>query len=156
MTEAKQLTVFYNGSCPFCAREITFYRRRRGAGRVSWIDISGYSTEELLPGLSRTEARLCIHLLYADGTLVSGVEALTGVWSALPGFRLWGRFFQVVTSTPSHQLPPGYVEDGGRVQVKDDSARGAVKRKFLLEGIMRLPPRSIKMRLPSAIRTRAR
>ena len=106
MTEAKQLTVFYFGRCPFCAREISFYKRRRGAERVAWVDVGGLASDEIVPGLTAIEAGVCIHLQYPDGTLVSGEEALVGIWAALPSFRLWGKVFEVITSTRSRDLGP--------------------------------------------------
>ena len=96
-TGAKKLAVFYNGACPFCAREITFYRRRKGADSVSWVDVRHLAAEdEVAPGLSKKEAHVCLHVRYADGTLVSGAEAYAGLWLSLPGFRLWGRFFEKI------------------------------------------------------------
>ena len=53
---APALTVFYDGSCPLCRREIDFYRRRRGAARIDWLDISGLPEGEVAPGLSRCAA----------------------------------------------------------------------------------------------------
>ena len=37
MGDARPLTVFYDGACPLCDREISFYKRRRGAEGVRWI-----------------------------------------------------------------------------------------------------------------------
>lgn len=33
-----KLTVYYDGACPLCRREIEFYRRRRGADAIEWVD----------------------------------------------------------------------------------------------------------------------
>ncbi|MEC8852758.1 MAG: DCC1-like thiol-disulfide oxidoreductase family protein, partial [Pseudomonadota bacterium] len=40
------LTIFYDGGCPLCAREIAFYRRRAGAGRLDWIDVAAWGAED--------------------------------------------------------------------------------------------------------------
>ena len=53
---AAALTVFYDGACPLCRREIAFYRRRRGAARIRWLDISRAPEGEVAPGLSRCAA----------------------------------------------------------------------------------------------------
>jgi demethoxyubiquinone hydroxylase (CLK1/Coq7/Cat5 family) len=95
MTSVKQLTVFYDGACPLCDREISFYRRRKGADGVSWVDVSRSPEEEVAPGLSKEQALARFHVLNADGTVTSGGAAFAGLWAVLPGFRLLGRLFQV-------------------------------------------------------------
>ena len=94
MAKAEKLTVFYDGACPLCDREISFYRGRRGAENVSWVDVSGASDGDVAPGLAKDEALARFHVMQPDGTLVSGGRAFAELWAALPGFQLWGRFFR--------------------------------------------------------------
>ena len=89
------VTVFYDGACPLCATEIDFYRRRRGAERVAWVDASAGSDSILAPGLTRTEALRRFHVRDASGQWVSGGRAFAVLWSALPTFSWLGRLFQV-------------------------------------------------------------
>jgi predicted DCC family thiol-disulfide oxidoreductase YuxK len=93
MAKAEKLTVFYDGACPLCEREISFYRCRQGADEVSWVDVSGTSSDEVAPGLSRDQALARFHVRHPDGTLASGGQAFADLWSILPGFRPWGRLF---------------------------------------------------------------
>ena len=92
-----RLTVFFDGSCPLCVREIGFYRRRRGADAIDWIDVSAHAAEtpagalRAAPGLSRCEAMARFHVMDAGGALVSGGEAFARLWFALPAFRPAGR-----------------------------------------------------------------
>jgi predicted DCC family thiol-disulfide oxidoreductase YuxK len=94
MAKAEKLTVFYDGACPLCELEISFYRRRQGADEVSWVDVSGTSIDEVAPGLSRDKALARFHVMHPDGTLVSGGRAFADLWSILPGFRPWGRLLR--------------------------------------------------------------
>lgn len=87
---ATKLTVFYDGACPLCAREIAFYRRRAGGDQVCWLDVSA-TGKEIPASLSREEALARFHVLTPEGELLSGGEAFTRLWSALPAFRLFGR-----------------------------------------------------------------
>jgi predicted DCC family thiol-disulfide oxidoreductase YuxK len=89
------VTVFYDGACPLCATEIGFYRRRRGAERVAWVDATACSNAILAPGLTRTEALRRFHVRDASGQRVSGGRAFAVLWSALPTFSWLGRLFQV-------------------------------------------------------------
>ena len=94
MTRPEKLTVFYDGACPLCDREISFYRSRRGAENVSWVDVSGASEGNVVPGLSKDQALARFHVMEPNGTLVSGGRAFAELWAALPGFRTWGRLFR--------------------------------------------------------------
>jgi predicted DCC family thiol-disulfide oxidoreductase YuxK len=94
MADPQNLTVFYDGSCPLCAREIGFYRRRKGAERIDWRDISCSGEQEVAPGLSKDIALARFHVRSADGHLASGGEAFARLWTALPPFRLAGCILQ--------------------------------------------------------------
>jgi predicted DCC family thiol-disulfide oxidoreductase YuxK len=87
-------TVFYDGACPLCEREISFYKRRKGSNGVTWIDVSSSVDDEIAPGLNREQALARFHVINAAGKPVSGGEAFACLWAALPGFRHLGRLFQ--------------------------------------------------------------
>ncbi|MBO6783024.1 MAG: DUF393 domain-containing protein [Alphaproteobacteria bacterium] len=89
--QADPVTVFYDGSCPLCSREITFYRRRRGGGEIAWVDVSACQDSQLPGELTRQSALARFHVQTEDGHLVSGAAAFAALWNALPSFRLAGR-----------------------------------------------------------------
>lgn len=97
-------SVFYDGACPVCRREIAHYRSRPGADAIAWIDVSSCGAEALGPDLTREAALARMHLRGADGRLVSGARAFALLWSSLPGFRLLGR---IVGSPPVAPLAEG-------------------------------------------------
>ncbi|MEO1135116.1 MAG: DUF393 domain-containing protein [Pseudomonadota bacterium] len=86
MKTTPSLTVFYDGACPLCAREIAFYQRRAGAQFVEWRDISG-AEGDVAPGLSCDAAMARFHVRTGDGELHSGAPAFVHLWSRLPAFR---------------------------------------------------------------------
>lgn len=85
-------TLYYDGACPVCSREIAMYRRQAGAEAVGWVDVSRCDTEALGPGLTREAALARLHLRQPDGRLVSGAAAFTGLWQQLPRWQRWGRW----------------------------------------------------------------
>lgn len=89
------LTVFYDGACPLCSREIAFYRRRRGAATVAWIDIAQTGAGEVIPGLSRDQALARFHVVETNGKLLSGGAAFSRLWQEFPVFRPLGLLLQV-------------------------------------------------------------
>lgn len=91
---AKTVTVFYDGACPLCAREIGFYRKRTNAEAVDWVDVSQSAGDTVAPGLSKADAMARFHVIGADGTLVSGGDAFRELWRVLPAFRIWSRLFR--------------------------------------------------------------
>jgi predicted DCC family thiol-disulfide oxidoreductase YuxK len=90
---AAPLTVFFDGGCPLCSREIAFYRARRGADRLHWVDVSECGSEWVAPDLTLEAARRRFHVMHADGRVVSGARAFADLWSDLPAFALLGRLF---------------------------------------------------------------
>jgi predicted DCC family thiol-disulfide oxidoreductase YuxK len=86
-------TLYYDGACPICAREVAMYRRQPGADGVCWVDVARCDTSALGPGLTRDAALARLHLRWPDGSLVSGAAAFTGLWQALPRWSWLGRLF---------------------------------------------------------------
>jgi predicted DCC family thiol-disulfide oxidoreductase YuxK len=46
-----RLTLFYDGLCPLCSREIAHYRRRMPEGAADFIDITDPTFDALSHGL---------------------------------------------------------------------------------------------------------
>lgn len=87
----KSSTVYFDGGCPVCSREIAMYQRQPGADGVRWVDVAHCEASELGSGLSRHAAMSRLHLRYADGHLVSGAAAFTALWRSLPRWAWLGR-----------------------------------------------------------------
>ena len=90
MQLSEKLTVFFDGSCPLCRREIDFYKTLDVADSIYWADISQELQSEVVPGLSKCDAMRRFHVMTQDGTLVSGAEGFVALWSALPRFQFLG------------------------------------------------------------------
>lgn len=78
------VTVYYDGACPLCSREIGVYRGLRGADRVCWVDVQSADRAALGEDLTREEALARFHVRGADGSLVSGGAAFVRLWNSLP------------------------------------------------------------------------
>jgi 3-demethoxyubiquinol 3-hydroxylase len=86
-----QLTVYFDGACPVCSREIDHYRRQPGAEACAWIDASSCTDDALGHGLTRDAALKRFHVRRADGTLIDGMRGFAALWQALPGSAWLGR-----------------------------------------------------------------
>ena len=83
------LTVYYDGACPLCRREINLYRKMNGAEDISWAKAD---TDELGPGLTPQLAQKRFHVRTGDGQLKSGSAAFAKLWIAIPSLSWLGIF----------------------------------------------------------------
>lgn len=80
------LTVWFDGACPLCTREIALMRRLDRAGRIEFIDVAQPNAScPIDPALllARFHAR-------EDGVLLSGAAAFAAMWRAIPLLRPLG------------------------------------------------------------------
>jgi len=91
----KKLTVFFDGACPLCRREIGFYRKIDSQEKIDWRDISNTTDERELP-LPQDALMARFHVQREDGRVLSGARAFIELWKNLPGWRWIG----ILASTP--------------------------------------------------------
>jgi predicted DCC family thiol-disulfide oxidoreductase YuxK len=84
-------TVYYDGACPICRREIGYYQSRAEAGDVRFVDAATCEASLLGPELDRAAALKRMHIRTADGSLISGAAAFAELWQRVPGWRLAGK-----------------------------------------------------------------
>lgn len=83
------LTVFYDGACPLCRREISAYRKLQplqSHAPVCFNDVS-HSSVPLPEGTSREQLLARFHVQDGNGQLLSGAQAFLALWAVLPGWR---------------------------------------------------------------------
>jgi predicted DCC family thiol-disulfide oxidoreductase YuxK len=85
--EAQKISVFYDGLCIICSREIDHYRKSRGADRVNFVDICNPSFDPVANGLDPFAVHKVMHVRRVDGTLATEVDAFIEIWKTLPGYR---------------------------------------------------------------------
>jgi len=107
-SETPPLTVYFDGDCPVCSREIAMYRRQAGASAIAWVDAAACPAPTLGEGLSREHALARLHVRTADGQLASGARAFTMLWQQIPRVALLGRLL-------SHRPLLAILEAGYRV-----------------------------------------
>lgn len=81
-----RLTVWYDGACPLCLREIGLMRRLDRAKRIAFIDATKPDASCPL------DRQLMLTRLHAceDGRLLSGAAAFAAMWRAIPVLRPLG------------------------------------------------------------------
>jgi predicted DCC family thiol-disulfide oxidoreductase YuxK len=81
------VTVWFDGSCPLCSREIALMRRLDRAQAVRFIDIG--APDAVCP-IERTAMLERFRAQEADGPLLSGAAAFAALWRAIPVLRPLG------------------------------------------------------------------
>ena len=89
-TAEPPVTVWYDGACPLCVREIALFRRLDRRGAIAFVDVAG---DGACP-LDRETLLARFHAREAGGPMVSGAAAFAAMWRAIPALRPLGRLAQ--------------------------------------------------------------
>lgn len=84
--DAPPLTVWYDGACPLCRREIGLYRGLPSTTPICFADVSD-ATQPLPHGRTREQMLARFHVRGPDGQMRSGARAFLALWATLPGWR---------------------------------------------------------------------
>ncbi len=85
------LTVYFDGECPICRREIDLMKLVNRKERLQFIDFSVSSYHSLDHELSTCDLGKVIHARWSDGTIITGVEVFREMWEAI-GLGFLARF----------------------------------------------------------------
>jgi predicted DCC family thiol-disulfide oxidoreductase YuxK len=91
-----RLTLFYDGACPLCSREIAHYRRRAaGDPAIDFLDITDPSFDAAAHGLDPGRVHRLMHVKVGEEVRV-GLDAFLAVWDAVPGYRWLARLARLL------------------------------------------------------------
>lgn len=100
------MTVFHDGACPLCRREIAVYRGLQpvAPGHVlEFFDVSR-SGATLPAGGSQSAFMARFHVRRFDGVMLSGAAAFVALWATLPGWRYLAWLARFPGATPLLEL----------------------------------------------------
>jgi predicted DCC family thiol-disulfide oxidoreductase YuxK len=88
MNAALRRTIFYDGLCQLCSREIDLFRKRVQDGSLTYVDIADPSFDPVVHGVDPVRVNRHMHVRDdTSGQMLIGVDALIGMWECVPGFR---------------------------------------------------------------------
>ena len=81
-----KVTVWYDGACPLCVREIAFMRRLDSRRAIDFLDIA--PADAVCP----LDRQLMLARFHAseDGVILSGAAAFAAMWRAIPMLKPLG------------------------------------------------------------------
>lgn len=99
-------TVYYDGACPICSKEIKTYQKIEGAEKLAWVNAAEGDQALLGDDLNADDALARMHVRDESGHLISGAAAFAAIWARLPKTRWLGRLMG--TRPALWILEPGY------------------------------------------------
>ena len=84
----KELSVFYDGKCHLCFREIQHYAKKDRHKKLDLIDISTSEFRAEKYGLSTREVNLHMHVKDQQGNVFKGIDAFIEIWKRIPPYHL--------------------------------------------------------------------
>jgi predicted DCC family thiol-disulfide oxidoreductase YuxK len=84
-----ECTIFHDGACPLCRREVAFLRGRDSAGRLHFIDIADESFDASAYGLDAGDVMREIHGLDAQRRVLRGPELFRAAYEIVGLGWLW-------------------------------------------------------------------
>ncbi len=78
------LTIFFDGGCPLCKREVDFLQSKNQKGTLRFIDIntSDFSSD-LKYGITYKQAMDRIHALKCDGSVIKDIKVFQEAYSLI-------------------------------------------------------------------------
>jgi len=86
------ISVFFDGKCNLCSKEITYYQRIAPKNTFNWVDITKTPGE-----LDRFEIKLSdglrlMHVADSNGNIFTGVDAFIIMWKQIKYWKFLGLF----------------------------------------------------------------
>ena len=79
-----KLTIFFDGGCPLCKREVDFLQSKNQEGALSFIDINTSDFYlDLRYGITYKQAMERIHALKSDGSVIKDIKVFQEAYTLI-------------------------------------------------------------------------
>ena len=79
-----KLTIFFDGGCPLCKREVDFLQSKNQKGYLSFIDINSSDFSfDFKYGISYKQAMERIHAFKSDGSVIKDIKVFQEAYSLI-------------------------------------------------------------------------
>ena len=85
------LVVLYDGSCPYCAREIKHYMRFDNTQRICWVDIVENPEYLKKYDITWTSAMKKLHTIEGGDFIHVGVDGFIEIWRRISRYQFLSR-----------------------------------------------------------------
>ena len=84
----EKLTVFYDGACHLCHREVVHYKKKDSKSLLNLVDISQTDFNAHDFGLDPEDVQINMHSKSENGEVFKGVDTFIEIWKRIPPFHL--------------------------------------------------------------------
>ena len=79
-----KLTIFFDGGCPLCQREVNFMQSRNQEAKLKFIDINSTDINlKLEYGITYKQAMERIHALKSDGSIIKDIKVFKEAYNLI-------------------------------------------------------------------------
>lgn len=88
--ENSTVTIYFDGACHLCSREMRHYFKRDKQGLLNPVDITAPDFDAVKEGLDPVKIHHYMHIK-KSGTIFFGVDAFIEIWRVVPGYQWLAR-----------------------------------------------------------------
>lgn len=90
-----KITVYYDGLCHLCSREINHYKTMSGSEKIQFVDITSALFSAKKEGLNPQAIHKIIHVRDQSGNIKLGVDAFICIWQQLPALSIAAKLAEI-------------------------------------------------------------
>jgi len=94
------ITVFYDGKCGLCSKEINHYRKIASEGVFDWQDITASEDQIKQEGVDLAQGLKLLHAKDNEGKLHVGIDAFILIWKQIRRWRILAVFINLPMIRP--------------------------------------------------------
>ena len=84
------ITVYFDGACNYCSKEISYYKTVSSTEEFRWIDVAANPDALIDFNITQAEALLFLHAVDEKKKVHIGAEAFALIWKNLRYWKLLG------------------------------------------------------------------
>ena len=88
------VTVFYDGLCGLCSREIAHYKNIAPEGIFTWVDIAKNPQALEAHNINIIDALKYLHVIDKNGSTHKGVRSFQVIWEQLPRWKILSKLLR--------------------------------------------------------------
>ena len=82
------ITVYYDGKCGLCSKEISYYKKLANKDKLKWIDLTNDDKEFIGYGYKKSDGLKILHAKDEEDNFYLGIDAFIVIWKNIKYWKL--------------------------------------------------------------------